>query len=57
MGVGHDDLGLNQKLVAGEQFYNLNRPHAALDGKTPYEILRFLLNKLLISPIGYGGPQ
>ena len=38
-----------------EQFCNLNRPHAALDGKTPYEVLRSLLNQLLNSPAGYGG--
>ncbi len=39
-----DDVDLNQKLEAWEQFYNLNRPHAALDGKTLYEVLRSLLN-------------
>ena len=38
-----DDVDLNHKLEAWEQFYNLNRPHAALDGKTPYEVLRSIL--------------
>ena len=39
-----DDVDLKKKLEAWEQFYNLNRPHAAHDGKTPYEVLRSLLN-------------
>ncbi len=39
-----DDVDLNYKLEAWEQFYNLNRPHAALDGKTHYEVLRSILN-------------
>jgi transposase InsO family protein len=35
-----DDVDLNKKLVEWEDFYNLNRPHGGLNGKTPYEILR-----------------
>ena len=38
-----DDVDLNKKLDAWEQFYNYNRPHGAFDGKTPYEVLRCLL--------------
>ena len=38
-----DDVDLNKKLDAWEQFYNYNRPHGAFDGKTPYEALRCLL--------------
>jgi len=38
-----DDVDLNVKLEAWEQFYNFNRPHAALDDETPYEVLRSLL--------------
>jgi len=34
------DVDLRAKLDAWEAFYNLQRPHAALKGKTPYEILR-----------------
>jgi transposase InsO family protein len=43
-GADHDDVDLNQKLEAWEKFYNLNRPHGAFAGKTPYEVLRTLLN-------------
>jgi transposase InsO family protein len=32
-----DDVDLNEKLAAWESFYNLNRPHGAHGGKTPYE--------------------
>lgn len=39
-----DEVDLNRKLEAWEQFYNLNRPTAALDGQIPYEVLRSLLN-------------
>ena len=39
-----DDVDLNDKLKAWEQFYNLDRPHSAFDGKTPYEELRRRLN-------------
>lgn len=38
-----DDVDLNEKLAAWENFYNLNRPHGAHDGKTPYEALRSML--------------
>jgi hypothetical protein len=35
-----DDVDLNKKLVAWEQFYNLNRPHGSHGGQTPYEALK-----------------
>lgn len=38
-----DDVDLNSKLEAWENFYNYDRPHIALDGKTPYEVMRSLL--------------
>jgi len=34
------DVDLNKKLQEWEDFYNCCRPHAAFNGKTPYEILR-----------------
>jgi len=39
-----DDVDLNKKLEAWERFYNMDRPHAALDGQTPYEVMRSLLD-------------
>ena len=39
-----DDVDLNRKLEAWEQFYNFYRPHGAFAGKTPYEVLRSPLN-------------
>jgi transposase InsO family protein len=38
-----DDVDLNKKLVAWERFYKLDRPHGAIKGKTPYEILKCCL--------------
>ncbi len=38
-----DDVDLNAKLEAWENFYNYGRPHISLDGKTPYEVMRALL--------------
>jgi transposase InsO family protein len=38
-----DDVDLNKRLEEWESFYNLNRPHGAFNGKTPYEALRSLL--------------
>ena len=38
-----DDVDLNGKLAQWEEFYNLNRPHKAHAGKTPYEALRSML--------------
>lgn len=35
-----DDVDLNQKLAAWENFYNFSRPHGAFKGKTPYEALK-----------------
>ena len=33
------DVDLNEKLVERENFYNYQRPHGAVQGKTPYEAL------------------
>lgn len=38
-----DDVDLNSKLAAWEKFYNLNRPHGAHNSKSPYEVLRSML--------------
>jgi transposase InsO family protein len=38
-----DDVDRNKKLAAWENFYNLNRPHGAFAGRTPYEVMRSLL--------------
>ena len=38
-----DDVDLNQKLQAWEQFYNFHRPHFSHQGRTPYEVMRSLL--------------
>lgn len=41
-----DDVDLNKKLLTWEQFYNFERPHGGLNGKTPYEVLKSkLINK------------
>jgi transposase InsO family protein len=40
-----DDVDLNKKLLDWEQFYNFDRPHGGLKGKTPYEVLK---SKLII---------
>ena len=38
-----DDVDLTSKLETWENFYNHDRPHMSLDGKTPYEVMRSLL--------------
>jgi len=38
-----DDVDLNVKLKAWEDFYNYDRPHLSLEGKTPYEVMKCLL--------------
>jgi len=38
-----DDVDLNSKLEAWENFYNYDRPHLALEGQTPYEVMKSLL--------------
>ena len=38
-----EDVDLNLKLKAWENFYNYDRPHISLDGKTPYEVMKSLL--------------
>ena len=48
-----DDTDLNVKLQAWENFYNYDRPHISLDGKTPYEVMKSLLKERAICPAGY----
>jgi len=38
-----DDVDLNEKLTEWERFYNMDRPHGAFKGKTPYEAMRSML--------------
>ena len=38
-----DDMDLNAKLKAWKDFYNYDRPHLSLAGKTPYEVMKSLL--------------
>jgi transposase len=38
-----DDIDLNAKPKAWENFYNYDRPHLSLDGKIPYEVMKPLL--------------
>lgn len=35
-----DDIDIEKKLSEWENFYNCHRPNGALNGKTPYEVLR-----------------
>lgn len=35
-----NDVDLNRKLKIWEDFYNYQRPHSSLKGKTPYEVLK-----------------
>ena len=37
------DVDLEKKLAQWEQFYNLDRPHGAHNGRSPYEALRSML--------------
>jgi transposase InsO family protein len=39
-----DDVDLNEKLAVWEKFYNFNRPHGAFNEKSPYEVLRSMLD-------------
>ncbi len=39
-----DDVDLNKKMEAWENFYNFNRPHKSHGGLTPYEIFRAKMN-------------
>jgi transposase InsO family protein len=38
-----DDVDLSKKLEEWERYYNYNRPHGAFQGRTPYEVLKALL--------------
>lgn len=35
-----NDVDLEKKIREWENFYNYNRPHGGLNGKTPYEVLK-----------------
>lgn len=35
-----NDVDLNKKIREWEKFYNYQRPHGGLKGKTPYEVLK-----------------
>lgn len=39
-----DDIDINKKIREWEIFYNCHRPHSALKGKTPFEILKLKLS-------------
>jgi transposase InsO family protein len=39
----HRTVDMNEKLKAWENFHNYDRPHISLDGKTPYEVMKSLL--------------
>ena len=39
-----DDVDLIAKLESWENFYNFDRPHISLEGKTPYEVMKSLLS-------------
>lgn len=38
-----NNVNLNSKLAAWESFYNYARPHFSLEGQTPYEVMKSLL--------------
>ena len=38
-----DDVDLNRKVQAWEEYYNFHRPHFSHEGRTPYEVMRSLL--------------
>lgn len=40
-----DDVDLNKKLQAWENYYNFDRPHFSHRGQTPYEVMKLLLTK------------
>lgn len=42
-----DDIGIRTKLKEWESYCNCHRPHAALKGKAPFEVLR---ERLLSAP-------
>jgi len=41
--VDMGNIGINEKLAEWERFYNMDRPHGAFKGKTPYEAIRSML--------------
>jgi transposase InsO family protein len=45
------DVDLHRKLEEWQNLYNCHRPHSALEGKTPYEMLREKLN-LNVAEVG-----
>ena len=44
-----DNVNLNEKVKAWEKFYNYDRPHGGLLGRSPYEVLRQKLTQNLSS--------
>ena len=40
-----DDVDLNKKLKQWEEFYTFGRPNGAFKGKTPYQALKYHLEK------------
>lgn len=40
-----DDVDLQSKLAAWEDFYNLHRPHGAHQGKSPYEAMKRMIEQ------------
>jgi len=40
-----DDVDLKSKMASWEEFFNLNRPHGAHKGRTPYEALKSKLEE------------
>jgi transposase InsO family protein len=36
-------VDLSKKLEEWERYYNYNRPHGAFQGRTPYKVLKALL--------------
>lgn len=52
-----DDVDLEEKLNAWENFYNFERPHQSHAGKTPYEVMKCLLALKANTPVGIEVPQ
>lgn len=48
-----DDIDIAKKLAEWEIFYNCHRPNAALNGKTPYEVLK---QKLSLNNTSFSNP-
>jgi transposase InsO family protein len=42
-----NDVDLNKRLDEWEKYYNMSRPHGGLHGRTPFEVLRSKLKKMM----------